>query len=84
MKNIFSVILFAFVLFFVACKKDTDTTNPPTGTLPDYSTKVRSSASGFVTNENNLPVEGAVVHMGISTTITDTKGYFNFSNVEVV
>ncbi len=85
MKNILSVILFAFLLVFASsCKKDSNSTNPPTGTLPDYSTKVRSSASGFVTNENNLPVEGAIVHMGISTTTTDTKGYFNFSNVEVV
>lgn len=84
MKPIYSILIAVFVMLFASCKKNTDTPSQPTGTSPDYTTKVRSSASGFVTNENDLPVAGAVVKMGISSATTDSKGYFSFSDVEVI
>ncbi|MBL0358309.1 MAG: carboxypeptidase regulatory-like domain-containing protein [Chitinophagaceae bacterium] len=52
--------------------------------FPDYVTKINSTVSGFVTNENNAPVMGADVKCGSETSITDQYGYFEFKNVQVV
>lgn len=75
-------------ILFGACQKninefvDTNINNNTQG--PDLSTKVRSSVSGFVTNENNLPVSGAVVKAGAVSVTTDDYGYFIIRNVSVV
>ncbi len=72
-------------LFFVSCQKDL--TAPDTGTvnlIPDLTTKVNSSVSGFVTDENNLPVKDAVVNAGGLSAMTDKYGYFEIRNTQVV
>ncbi|MCY7292119.1 MAG: carboxypeptidase-like regulatory domain-containing protein [Ferruginibacter sp.] len=76
------------VLFFASCQKTVgiiETPTPPLITLTaDLTTKVSSSVSGFVTDENELPVKNANVVVGTSTTITDKYGYFEARNVQVV
>ncbi len=77
------------VLFFASCQKTTDIIENPTPpvvtpTPPDLTTKVNSSISGFVTDENELPVKNANVSVGTSTSITDKYGYFEIKNVQVV
>ena len=79
-------ILFAFtaVLFF-SCQKDLSLENAG-GSInpPDLSTKINSSVSGFVTDENNAAVMGASVQFGIATVTTDKYGYFEAKNIQVV
>ena len=76
------------VAFFMACQKNIDHVTPdptnPTGETPDLTTKVNSSVSGFVTDENNAPVAAATVKFGTMNTMTDQYGYFEVKNVQVV
>ena len=51
---------------------------------PDLSTKINSSVSGFVTDENDAAVKGASVQFGASNITTDKYGYFEAKNVQVV
>jgi hypothetical protein len=76
------VILGSFAML-TNCNKQVEDgtfTNAP----PDLVTKVRSSVSGFVTNENNIAVNLATVKIGTVTTNTDKYGYFEVKNVDVV
>jgi hypothetical protein len=92
MKNIYLRLMPLFiatvVLFFSACQKNInefiDTGNNNQNPGPDLTTKVTSSVSGFVTNENDMPVVGAVVKAGAITTLTDEYGYFVIRNTNVV
>ncbi len=52
--------------------------------LPDFATKVTSSVSGFVTDQNDAAVAGAFVSVGSMTTTSDRYGYFAVKNVDVV
>lgn len=72
------------VLFFFSCQKDLDYVSLDPSQPADLTTKVNSSVSGFVTDENNLPVLGASVAAGGMTTTTDKYGYFEIKNVQVV
>jgi hypothetical protein len=72
------------VLFF-SCQKELSFDNSTSGNLPpDLKTKVSSSVSGFVTDENDAAVMGATVQFGSSTITTDKYGYFEVKNVQVV
>src|SRR5699024_8225092 len=82
--KIHALIIFLFsALFFCACKKNDLGVDLP-AELPDFSTRITASASGFVTDENDLPVAGALVKMGTGTTTTDEFGFFQFRNGQVV
>lgn len=85
--KIFTVFLLS-VLFtavtFTGCKKNTDISATDTGNPPDLTTKVRSSVSGFVTDENDQAVNLATVQVGTATVSTDKYGYFEAKNVDVV
>jgi len=79
--------LLAVILFFglTSCQKEiNEITTISTGVVPDLTTRVNASVSGFVTDENNLPVSGAPVTFGNATTSTDEYGYFRFNNQSVV
>ena len=77
--------LLTATLFFISCQKDlTADTGTNSGLPPDLSTKISSSVSGFVTDENNAPVKGANVKAGTATTTTDKYGYFEIINTQVV
>jgi len=83
-KNIFTFLasVLITVVIFAGCKKN-DSISPDTAP-PDLTTKVKSSVSGFVTDENNLPVNLATVVAGTTTITTDKYGYFEVKNVDVV
>lgn len=77
-----SVVL-VFFLTFTGCQKNTKDDGGNI-TPPDLISKVNSSVSGFVTNENNLPVLNATVQIGSSTITTDKYGFFEIRNVSVI
>ncbi|RYY19638.1 MAG: hypothetical protein EOO04_21605, partial [Chitinophagaceae bacterium] len=76
------IALTVFSTLFYSCKKDDN--NPHQPNLPDLQSRISSSVSGFVTDENNLPVQGATVQVGTNTASTDEYGYFSFTDVQVV
>ncbi len=82
-KNIIYLSYIFLFFFFVACQKDEGKTGN-LDTPPDLTTKVQSSVSGFVTDENNASVNGATVTVGNMNTITDKYGYFEIRNVQVI
>ncbi|MBL0181590.1 MAG: carboxypeptidase regulatory-like domain-containing protein [Chitinophagaceae bacterium] len=84
-KTLYRSTLFIFtaVLFF-SCQKEFSIDNGNAVLLPDLKTKVSSSVSGFVTDENDAAVKGATVQFGTSTITTDKYGYFEAKNVLVV
>ena len=77
------MLLFTSVLFF-SCQKELSIDNGTGSLPPDLKTKISSSVSGFVTDENNAAVMGATVQFGSSATVTDKFGYFEAKNVQVV
>jgi hypothetical protein len=78
------LVFFATLLFF-SCQKDLSLQDGGTVvTPPDLSTKINSSVSGFVTDENNAAVMGASVQFGSATKTTDKYGYFEAKNVQVI
>lgn len=84
-KQVFRTILvlLSCVLFFSNCKKNSDST--ATDDRPDLTTKVTASlVSGYVTDENDNPVENAAVVIGDIISATDKYGYFETGNVKVV
>lgn len=77
------VFLFSCALFFSNCKKNADTIADDG--RPDLTTKVTASlVSGYVTDENDNPVENAAVVIGDVISATDKYGYFETGNVKVV
>ncbi len=71
------------VLF--SCQKLIDEGNITDPVIPvDLATKVSSSVSGFVTDENDEPVPSASVKVGLQTVTTDEYGYFEVRNEQVV
>ncbi|MBX2939009.1 MAG: hypothetical protein KF880_02925 [Ferruginibacter sp.] len=81
MKKVFSIITLATLILFSGCKKNDSIGGDGT---PDLVSRVSASANGYVTNETNQPVQGAMVKMGTSTTTTDEFGYFEINNAQVV
>jgi hypothetical protein len=78
------LVIFAALLFF-SCQKDISIDDGGIiVTPPDLSTKINSSVSGFVTDENDAAVMGATVQFGTSNITTDKYGYFEAKNVQVV
>lgn len=78
------LVIFTAILFF-SCQKDLSLDNSGVGIQPpDLSTKINSSVSGFVTDENNAAVMGATVQFGTTNITTDKYGYFEAKNIQVV
>lgn len=76
------LFILSMALFF-SCRKDLD--NNSQNQLPDLTTKVTAaSVSGFVTDENNAAVMGALVSVGSMSTTTDKYGFFEVKNALVV
>lgn len=79
------ILSFTGGLFF-SCQKEfsiEDGNNIPTSLPNDLTTKVNTSVSGFVTNENDAPVLGATVKAGTKTVTTDQYGYFEIKNIQL-
>ncbi len=84
LKNKFLLLVsFVAACLFFSCQKDIDYVQID-NQGPDLVTKVNSSVSGFVVDENNAAVLGADVTMGGSHTTTDKYGFFEIKNVMVV
>lgn len=78
------LLLVATVLLFGSCQKEFSSGLENPGETPvELNSKVRSNISGFVTDENDLPVLNAAVKVGMQTISTDRFGYFEAANVEV-
>lgn len=91
MNSVFKKIVFLFLIVcavtgFNACHKNPDLAPTPTVPVgpPDLTTKINASVSGFVTDENDLPLAGAMVKFGSGNATTDNTGYFKIQNAEVV
>lgn len=85
-RSLYRIFLYFFTaILFFSCQKDLSLENAG-GSIqpPDLSTKISSSVSGFVTDENNTAVMGATVQFGTSNITTDKYGYFEAKNVQVV
>jgi hypothetical protein len=86
-KKIHNLLFFAAIaIIFFSCQKTIGNLDAieVTTTLPDLVATTTSSASGFVTDENEAPVKNATVQVGTYTTTTDKYGYFEAKNVQVV
>ena len=87
-----STAVVLLILFCDSCKKvSNDETNETPfvadtskATIRDLTTKINSSVSGFVTDENGSVIIGAAIKVGISNTVTDKYGFFEIKNVQVV
>ncbi len=80
------LLLLCLSIFFYACKKDLSKENElktDTNTV-DLTTKINTSVSGFVTDENNNPVQYATVTAGSKTTSTNSFGFFEIKNEMLV
>lgn len=95
MTTIFTKKLTLFVAFIAllgtySCQKELNgfIDGLPNGSAPTHTvnltTRINSSVSGFVTDENNVALNGAIVRFGSTSTTTDKYGYFKFSNVSVI
>lgn len=68
---------------FLSCKRDADTIPEKNDGQVVNSSPVHASVSGNVVDENNQAVTGATVKSGNQTTTTDSRGLFNFDNIEM-
>ena len=83
LKNLLTLLLASITLW--SCQKDLDETLVDNiNQIPNLTTKINSSVSGFVVDENNQAVAGASVVVYDKTTTTDDYGYFSVKNVNVV
>lgn len=74
----------ALLMTIISCQKELSINGGGNNTAVDLSAKVTAgNISGFVTDENNGPVAGAMVKIGSQTISTDEYGYFEAGNVEV-
>jgi hypothetical protein len=85
-KIFFNVIIAVLLCItaFNGCKKSDSNTDGSLATPPDLTTKVSSSVSGFVTDENDQAVISASVQFGTATITTDKYGYFEAKNIDVI
>ena len=79
----------AFILFWVilnvaSCKKnDSISVKDPEPIIPDFTTKITTSVSGYVSDESGKPLPMVTVTIGNSNRLTDEYGYFSFTGTEV-
>ena len=80
-KNLFLFILLSGILFFYnSCKKNSNDEQTVPPVVPDLSTQVITTVSGFITDENGAAVESASIKAGTVIVLTDQYGYFRISN----
>lgn len=81
MKHITTRIAFSLVLcttLLASCKKETP--DPIISNTNSTTTSTTTLLCGTVSDRNGLPLQGASIVAGSSTTSTDVNGYFSFSN----
>src|ERR1043165_4336937 len=75
----FAAAIVALLIVFSCQKSDNNTPNP-NNTPVEY---ITASISGRVLDNNNQPVNGAVITAGTASTTTDLNGNFSISNVSL-
>lgn len=85
-KSIVSLALIAVILSvgFLACQKyssSTDTNTSGTTIPPDI--LVTASVQGRVVDQDGIPVQGATITGGTTSTSTDVNGIFTFKNISL-
>jgi hypothetical protein len=83
LKWVFPIAIALITIGVISCQKDLSGDIPNNAPLPDLTSKVASTVSGFVTDENNAAVQGASVQVGNITVTTDAFGYFAVYNTQV-
>ncbi|TMI66117.1 MAG: carboxypeptidase regulatory-like domain-containing protein [Bacteroidetes bacterium] len=90
LNKLIIVFLFAALIAGIGCQQEikevpgsTPNPNPGTETPVNDNEMVTASVLGVVVNENNIPVQGAIVKSGTNTTTTDVHGIFRFSNISL-
>ena len=80
LKN--SIYFIVGLFFFLGCHQDFESGEKITSTqfLPEIKSLVQGSILGYVYNEENQPVEGALVEIYGAQTTTDKFGVFHFEN----
>lgn len=72
------------MIVFLSCQKDVDEIITQPDQPTDLTVKVTAGKiSGYVTDENNLPVTNTSVTVGSANTTTDEYGYFEVKNALV-
>jgi hypothetical protein len=73
-----TALLFALLINY-SCDKS-DKGGPPVNNPPE---NITADVYGRVTDDNNVPVQGATVKAGTASTSTDVNGYFRFRNASL-
>jgi hypothetical protein len=82
-----SLMIAALILsHLISCQKPLSDERVPTpiSSSVDLTTKVSSTVSGFVTDENDVAVQSAAVKVGSRVATTDKYGFFEVKNEQVV
>ncbi|MFT3981601.1 MAG: hypothetical protein QM687_14095 [Ferruginibacter sp.] len=86
-KNIIKSLLAMALLVsgMIACQKEFSgpVNNQGPATPVDLGTRVTTSVSGFVTDENDAPAVNATVKFGTQQVVTDEYGFFELQNISV-
>lgn len=78
------LLISATLLACISCQKELSIDAGGNNTNVDLTTKVTANKiSGFVTDESDGPVSGAMVKIGTQTITTDEYGYFEANNIQV-
>jgi len=77
MKGISRVIVLLLVsVFFYQCQKELSFSNNPNNNNTGPASPVEATIQGVITDENDDPVEGAVIKVGSKNAVTDADGFF--------
>ncbi|HMG15155.1 MAG TPA: hypothetical protein VK590_06900, partial [Saprospiraceae bacterium] len=77
MKTYLPLISISILVLFIACSKEDNIH------ALDLGVNYKSNILGFVTDEDSLPIEGAMVNYNGSVKLTDKHGVYAFTNVDV-
>ncbi len=79
------ILLFSFFgsVFVSGCAKDLNDAGPGLPGENLDAEMVKSGVQGVVIDQNNQPMQGAVVTSGTFSTTTDRYGVFRFSNIDI-
>jgi hypothetical protein len=73
-----------FLIFVSSCRRENVPSVIDSGpTVVNDLVQVVASVSGIVLDENNIPLQGALVTSGSSTSTTNSFGVFNFNNISL-
>ena len=73
------LLIIISAIVYTACQKQYSLDLPTTSSTKS----ITASVTGKVTDNNHLPVSGAIVKSGTASTTTDVNGYFRFPNINI-